>query len=186
MKQMKYNFSTPVGHAGGLYDLSHYVCDSFNNEAKDGAMKHGMGVVTGSKPGTAVLPSEGSTIVNFEGIVVNGLVTEHNMNGDVVLKCGDTIGIIKQGRIWGLVTEESIPASNKPVYFVIKGEDAGKFATEDDEDNKANSIAINAKFLTEKGTGNIAVIELYPTVVFPTATAPAEDGNTDSDEGTEE
>lgn len=172
MKQMNYNFSTPVGHAGGLFDLSHYVCDSFNNEAADGAIKHGMGVVTGSKPGTAVLPTEASTIANFEGIVVNGLVTEHNMDGDVVVKNGVTIGILKQGRIWGLVTEDSVPASNKPVYFVIKGEDAGKFATEDDDDNKANSIAINAKFLTEKGTGNIAVIELYPTVVFP-ATAPA-------------
>lgn len=170
MKQTSYNFSTPVGHAGGLYDLSHYVCDSFNNEAKDGAMKHGMGAVTGSASGTAALPSESSTIANFEGIVLNGLITEHDMNGDVIVKNGDTIGIIKQGRVWGLVTENSIPAYNKPVFFVIKGDDAGKFATEDDEDNKANSIAINAKFLSEKGTGDIAAIELYPTVVFPTAT----------------
>lgn len=171
MKQFNYNFSTPVGVAGGLYDLSQYVCDSYNNEAADDAIKHGMGAVTGSTAGKVALPVKTSTIADFEGIVINGLVTEHNMNGDVIVKNGDTVGIIKQGRVWGLVTEESIPARNKPVYFVTKGDDAGKFTTADDEDNKDNRIAINAKFLSDKGTGNIAVIELYPTVIFPAATA---------------
>ena len=165
MKQINYGFSTPVGIAGGLYDLTGYVCDSFNNGEKDGVLKHGMGVVTGEKAGVAALPKEGATIKTFEGILVNGLVTEHTMDGDVTVKEGQTVGILKQGRIWARTTEEAAPAYNKAVLLVIKGKDAGLFTTSDDGDNTGNTIAVNAKFITEKGSGNIAAVELYPTVV---------------------
>lgn len=173
MKQTRYNFSTPVGVAGGLYDLTSYVCDSFNNGEADGVLKHGMGIVTGSEAGVAALPSESSTILNFEGVLLNGLITEHNMDGDVTVKKGQTVGILKQGRIWACTTEDAVPAYNKAVFLVIKGDNAGLFTTSDDEDEKANTIAINAKFITEKGSGNLAAIELYPTMVVPASTAAA-------------
>lgn len=168
MKQMNYGFSTPVGIAGGLYDLTGYVCDSFNNSEADGVLKHGMGVITGEKAGVAALPKEGATLKNFEGILVNGLTTEHTMDGDVTVKNGQTVGILKQGRIWARTTEEAVPANNKPVFLVYKGDNAGLFTTADDVENKDNAFAVNAKFLTEKGSGNIAAVELYPTVVVAT------------------
>lgn len=178
MKQMNYGFSTPVGHAGGLYDLTGYVCDSFNNGEKDGVLKHGMGVVTGDKAGVAALPKEGSTIKTFEGVLVNGLTTEHTMDGKVSVREGQTVGILKQGRIWARVTEDAVPAYNKPVLLIVKGKNAGLFTTSDDTENTGNTIAVNAKFLTEKGTSlswdneegkektvNIAAAEFYPTVI---------------------
>lgn len=170
MKQTSYNFSTPVGIAGGLYDLTGYVCDSYNNGAEDGALKHGMGVVVKDTAGVAHLPEAGSTILNFEGVLINGLITEHNLDGDIVVKKGHTVGVIKQGRVWARIAETSAPAYGKAVLLITKGDKAGLFTTADDEDEKANAIAVNAKFLTEKGSGNIAAVELYPTVVVPSST----------------
>ena len=165
MKQMNYGFSTPVGIAGGLYDLTGYVCDSFNNGENDGVLKHGMGVVTGDKAGIAALPKDDSTLANFEGILLNGLITEHTMDGDVTVKEGQTVGILRQGRVWVRTTEEALPADKKAVLLVVKGDNAGLFTTSDDEGERGNTIAINAKFLSEKGSGNIAAVELYPTMV---------------------
>lgn len=186
MSQTKYRFTPNTGIAGGLYDLTSYVNDSYNNSEKDGVLKHGMGVVTGDEPKTAALPTEGKTLLDFEGIVVNGLVTEHGLDGVVSIKNGQTVGILKQGRIWARIAETAEPERNKPVYLIVKGEQAGLFTTSDDEEESANAIAINAKFLTEKGikystaeaenaTANIAAVELYPTpiVAAPSAAAAA-------------
>lgn len=173
MKQTSYNFGTPVGIAGGLYDLTKYISDSFNNGEDDGVLKHGMGVVTGEKPGVAALPSEGSTIYSFEGVLMNGHITEHTMDGEVTVKNGQTVGVLKQGRIWARVTEDALPAYGKAVLLVITGENAGLFTSADDEDEAANTIAVNAKFLTEKGTDNVAVVEVYPTMVVPSSAAAA-------------
>ena len=183
MKQMSYNFSTPVGIAGGLYDLTGYVCDSYNNGAEDGALKHGMGVVVTDTPGVAQLPTEASTILNFEGVLLNGLITEHNLDGDVVVKKGHTVGVIKQGRVWARLAESAVPAYGKAVLLITKGKNAGLFTSADDDDEKANAIAINAKFLTEKGSGNIAVVEVYPTMVVPSSVASADAGNDNGAEG---
>lgn len=167
MKQMNYGFSTPVGIAGGLYDLSGYVCDSFSNGEDSDVLKHGMGIVKGSKPGIAALPAAGSTISDFEGVLLNGVTTEHSIEGGVTVKNGQTLGIIRQGRVWVRTTEDAVPAYGKAVLLVKSGDNAGLFTTAEDTDESANTMAINAKFLTEKGSGNIAAVELYPTVVVP-------------------
>lgn len=171
MKQLNYNFAPDLGIAGGLYDLTGYVCDSFCNAEKDGVLKHGMGIVTGSAAGIAALPTKDSTISNFEGILVNGLTTEHSMDGSVVVKEGTTVGVLKQGRIWARVAADAVPANGKAVYFIIKGDNAGLFTTSDDDTNASNAIAINAKFIGGKGSSDVAPVELYPTMVVPSSVA---------------
>ena len=171
MKQLNYNFAPDLGVAGGLYDLTGYVCDSFCNAEKDGVLKHGMGIVTGTEAGTAALPTKDSTISNFEGILVNGLTTEHGMDGSVVVREGTTVGVLKQGRIWARVAEDAVPANGKAVYLIIKGSNAGLFTTADDDTDAANAIAINAKYLGGKGSSDVAPVELYPTMVVPSSVA---------------
>lgn len=54
--QTSYNYTTPKGVAGGLYDLAPYQVDSrVNGEATPGVLKFGMGVVQGTTPGTNVV-----------------------------------------------------------------------------------------------------------------------------------
>ena len=85
--QTAYNFATPRGVAGGLYDLSPYVSDSrLNGETVAGALKFGMGVVCGTAPGANVKrPAAGATADRFDGIVMTGFTTEQDVNGDVVV-----------------------------------------------------------------------------------------------------
>ena len=52
--QTVYRFSTPIGQAGGIYDLAPYEVNSFMNESADGALKFGMGVVQGATPGKGI------------------------------------------------------------------------------------------------------------------------------------
>ena len=78
--QMSYGYSTPRGIPGGLYDQSPYVVDTRLNEADNGAMLFGMGVVQGSVPGTNIdLPTASSTAADFEGITVNGFTQQHDL-----------------------------------------------------------------------------------------------------------
>ncbi len=69
MAQTRYGYSTPRGIPGGLVDLSDYVVDARCNEAESGKVKYGLGVVTGSNPGSnIVLPTFASKAADFEGI----------------------------------------------------------------------------------------------------------------------
>ena len=169
--QTNYNYAPDLGVAGGLYDLTDHVVDTYNNEADDGDLKFGMGVVLGTGAGKAAKPTSSATINDFEGVLLNGGITEHDMSGDVRVLKGKTLGVLKQGRIWARVAADAVPAYGKPVLLVVNGTDAGLFTTTDDEDNAANIIAVNAKFLGVKGTGDIAPVEIYPTVVVAPAAA---------------
>ena len=171
--QTNYSFTPDLGVAGGFYDLTDHVVDSYNNEAADGDLKFGMGVVLGTGAGKAALPTSSSTTADFEGILVNGGTAEHTMDGDVRVLNGKTLGVLKQGRIWARVTEDSVPAYGKPALLVISGADVGCFTTDDDVDNTSNVIAVNAKFLRGKGTGDVAPVEVYPMYVVAPAAAPA-------------
>ena len=46
--QTSYSYNTPIGAAGGIVDLAPHYIRSFTNEAANGAMAFGLGVVTGA------------------------------------------------------------------------------------------------------------------------------------------
>jgi hypothetical protein len=162
MAQLTYGAQTPRGIAGSLVDLSSHNIDSrCNAETEWGALRFGMGVVQGDLPGKNVnVPTESATVSTFEGICMTGFTTEHDLTGKVAIRPDETVGVLRQGRAWGLVSEDSEPAYATPVYLIKSGDDAGKFTTVADE-----NLAIGGLFIGEKNTQSIAPIELYGGIV---------------------
>lgn len=152
-----YTQSTPAGVAGGLYDLTDHVVDSRMNEAA--GLKFGMGVVQGKTAGKTVkLPATGATIDKFEGIILNDVNRELDMQGELKLQPKSTVSVMHSGRIWVRIVDGVKPKYSDPVYLVINGAGLGCFKTAADS---ANTLQLNARFLGEKDLSNIAPIELY-------------------------
>ena len=156
MVQTTYKYNTPLGQPGGLYDLSWHEIDSFENEANDGVMKFGMGVVRGTAAGKQVnVPASGATAATFEGIVVNKPASENTLYGGPEMKKHCTVGVMRYGRIYGLLADSVTPAYGDAVYLVISGDDAGCFTN-----SSTNNVAIKGRFLGA-GSDGIAPIELF-------------------------
>lgn len=164
--QTAYNYATPRGVAGGLYDLSPYASDSrLNGETIAGALKFGMGVVGGTTPGANVKrPAAGATAASFEGIVMTGFTTEQDINGDVVVMPGQTVGLLRYGRVWARIKDGADPEYGEPLYLIIDGDDAGLFTNVADvpaEGAASKTIAVKGRFVGGKGSGNVAPVELF-------------------------
>ena len=154
--QTVYKYSTPIGQPGGIVDIAPYAIDSFTNESNDGVVKPGMGVVQGTSKGVqAKAPASGATAATFEGIVTNRRTYENTMTGGPEVKKGSTLGVMRYGRIYGLVATDEAPAYGDAVYLVVSGNDAGCFAK-----TSTNNVAIKGRFLSAASDG-IAIIELF-------------------------
>ena len=154
--QKTYSYNTGYGIAGGLVDLTEHVIDSRCNEAD--SLKFGFGVVDGTSKGSNVtLPVEASTKANFEGIVVNGHTHEMDRNGDVTILKGETVGVLKQGRIYARVKEGITVAYGDALYLIVKGDNAGLFTNA----AETGAIKLNGFFVGTKATGNIAPVQVY-------------------------
>lgn len=152
--QTNYNYGIKKGIAGGLYDLSSYENNTF---ITPGGIPFGYGVVKGATPGVNVkLPVTGSKAEDFEGIVQNGFTTMQDMKGVAVPEKDQSIGVLKTGKIWGVVGAAAEPAYDKPVYLITDGDEAGCFTTEEDESTK---ILLQARFINVKD-GDIAPIRV--------------------------
>ena len=159
--QTSYNFATDKGVAGGLYDLSPYAVNSRRNESANGVLKFGMGVVVGTAAGNQVkVPT--ATTGKFEGIALNGFSTELDIAGNLVVKNGDTVGVLAKGRAWARIKPGITVAYGDDVYLIASGDNAGLFTNaEEKQDTTVLSIKItNAKFIGVRGTGDVAPIEL--------------------------
>ena len=156
--QNKYGYRTPLGTAGGIADLAPYAVDTFINEEESGAMKFGAGVVRGSTPGKNIaLPSADSEPADFEGIAVNSRTAEYDTDGRLRILKGASIGVMRYGRIYGLVAAGAEPEYGEPAYLITDGDEAGYFTS-----NEADGIAVKARFLGRTdSSANIAVIELF-------------------------
>lgn len=157
--QTNYNYATPCGVAGGLYDLAPYATDSrLNGETVAGALKFGMGVVQGSSAGSnVVLPAAGAKAADFEGIVMNSYTTEHDINGNVVVMPNQTVGVLRYGRIWARLKSDIAPQYGDVLYLIVDGEEAGLFTNAEAE----TAIAVKGRFIGGKGTGDVAPVELF-------------------------
>lgn len=164
--QTSYSYATSRGVAGGLYDLSPYASDSrLNSETAAGDLKFGMGVVCGSAPGANVKrPATGATADKFEGIVMTGFTTEQDANGDVVVMPGQTVGVLRYGRIWARIKNGISPAYGEALHLIITGDEAGLFTNVADtpaEGTASKTIAVNGRFIGGKGSGDVAPVELF-------------------------
>lgn len=157
--QNSYNYSTSIGAAGGIVDLAPYAIDTFLNEENNDVLKFGVGVVSGTNGGEQVkLPASTSTAASFEGIVVNSRTAEYDIEGNLSLKNGAAVGVMRYGRVYGRVAENVTPAYGEAVLLIISGDEAGYFTNTSGN----NTVAIKARFLGGVTGGNmIAPIELF-------------------------
>ena len=158
MAQRRYGFSTPMGGAGGIVDLATYEINTFINEEETGVMKHGVGVVAGSIPGSNVkLPAAGAKATDFLGVVVNNRTTELDLEGGLHVKKGAALGVMRWGKVYVRLAAGVEPAFGEAVYLIAGGENAGCFTNSAD-----GNVAVKAKFVGGvDSTGAVAPIELY-------------------------
>nr|DAG11244.1 MAG TPA: hypothetical protein [Caudoviricetes sp.] len=161
--QTKYGFSTPIGSAGGIVDLAPYAIDSFLNDEANGVMKHGVGVVQGSKPGVNIaLPKTGATAAKFEGITTNNRTTEYDIDGKLAIRHGASVGVMRYGRIYARVVDDAAVAYGDPVYLVIEGDNAGLFTKTESATSGSATIAVKGRFLGAADLSTkVAVVELF-------------------------
>ena len=153
--QTTYSYSTPIGQAGGIFDLYPHGISAFTNEANDGVMKYGMAAVastTSGKVGKAVKTGAGT----FVGVVNNRRTTENDMYGNVIIRKGATVGVMRWGRCYVLLDENAEPAVNGKVYFTSDG----LFTNASSGNTEVAGIFLTTK---QNGVGNqpVAVVHLY-------------------------
>lgn len=128
--QLKYSYDTPKGVPGGKVDISFDNVDTRTNEEADGVLKYGMAVQTGTYPGTTVkVPASGATKSAIEGVALSLPNTEQDMQGNVVVRNGATIGVMRRGKVWGRLASDAVPVSGQTAYVVVDGEEAGSFTS---------------------------------------------------------
>lgn len=170
--QTRYSHSSPIGAAGGIADLAPYAIDTFLNEEDSGVLKFGVGVVSGSKPGINItLPTHSSDIGDFEGVTVNNRTTEQDLEGNLHIRKGASVGVMRFGRIYVRIADECKPEYGEPVYLIVNGDEAGCFTNEEVKEvtgeapNQTTTIgskAIKARFLGGlDASAKIALIELF-------------------------
>ncbi len=160
--QTSYGFNTVSGIAGGLVDLNDYTIDAFANEEESGVLKYGEAVVAGTVPGkTIALPTSDSTDSDFLGVTVNGLTTEHDLEGRPYIRKTASVGVLAEGRIWVRVPEDTEIAYGDTVCFIKDGDNAGYFTND-----SSSGTAIKGRFIgTVDTTAWIAPAEIYDQIV---------------------
>lgn len=169
--QNSYRYTTPRNVPGGIYDLSP---NAVNSRQSEGQLRFGTGVIYGSTPGTNVTaPGSGATPDKFEGIVLSSHTHEMDMEGNVVIKDGKTVNVMRYGRAWVRTEPDAEIAYGEDVYLITDGDDAGCFTNSDSE---ATKIAVSGKFIGASGVDGIAPVELFNAPA--PAAAPADDDKT--------
>lgn len=126
--QLSYNYGTPRGIPGGIADLTCYTIDSMLNEEKPGVMRFGVGVMQGTDVGHQVKLPNGCTAEKFEGVTVNNLTTEYDIEGKIHIRNGAAIGVMRAGRIHARLAKDAKPAYGAKAYVVTTaGDDLGCF-----------------------------------------------------------
>lgn len=172
--QTRYGFSTPIGFAGGIYDLSPYAIDTFLNEEDTGKMSFGVGVVAGSNAGAGIkLPNEGDTAAIFEGITVNNRTTEYDIEGNISIKRSGSINVMRYGRVYVRVAAGAEPKYGDAAYLITSGEQAGFFTNTAD----STTVAVKARFLgsVDSAGNQIALVELFNQAQETGTNTPASD-----------
>lgn len=169
--QTSYNYTTPKGVAGGLYDLAPYQVESrVNGETVPGALKFGMGVVQGSTPGTNVVrPAAASTADKFEGLLLTGFTQEMDSTGEVIIKPKQTVGVLCYGKAWARLSKDATASYGDKLYLITSGDEAGLFTNE-----ASGNLAVSGRFVGTADSVGIAPVELYNQQATVAAAAPTE------------
>jgi hypothetical protein len=156
MAQLSYGYFPVKGYAGGLFDLRPYQDDSFiNGETDNTKMKFGMGLVT-SDGVKVTVPTSSDTADKFIGMALQNNTTEYDLEGNLQVKSGVTIGVLRYGAGYGRVAPEITVAYGESVYLINTGTNAGYFTNV-----ATDNMPVNAKFIGITESNGIAPIEFY-------------------------
>lgn len=130
--QLDYGYSIPKGVPGGKADLNRFeVINTRSNEEPDGSLKFGMAVFTGKDKGYSVKkPVSGVDKSTFEGVVLAHANIEHDLDGNVNIREGQVLSVMRRGRAWGRISPECEPEYGKAAYVVADGDYAGCFTNQ--------------------------------------------------------
>lgn len=169
--QTSYNYTTPKGVAGGLYDLAPYQVESrVNGETKPDALKFGMGVVQGTTPGTNVArPTAAATADKFEGLVLTGFTQEMDAAGNVNIQPKQTVGVLRYGRAWARLSKDAAVSYGDRLFLITSGDEAGMFTNE-----ASGNLAVSGRFVGTADSVGIAPVELYNQMAVAEQTTPAD------------
>lgn len=155
--QKSYNYNVDYGVAGGLVDLTEHIIDTRCNETR--GLRFGLGVVDGTVKGKNVcIPTSSSTKKDFEGVIVNSHSHEQDRDGEVLIRDGESVNVLKFGRIFVRLAKSVTPEYGDAVYLIIDGDEAGYFTN--DESGKT-VIQVNGYFVDVKASGDIAPVQIY-------------------------
>lgn len=155
--QTTYRFSPQIGAAGGIVDLAPYAIDSFTNEENDGMMEFGVGVVGGTAASQIKLPASTNAAGDFQGVTVNNRTTELDLVGNLGIRKGATVGVMRYGRIYVRLATGAEPQYGDPLYMVKSASEFGYFTNSSD-----GTIPVKGRFLGgSDATANIAPVELF-------------------------
>lgn len=152
----------PEAIQGMLADTGYYRIDSLVTES---VLSAGWGVCKGSTaPSVAPLvrrdcklPAASTDITaNFRGFVKYEQIREPAAAGAGEFPIGATVAVVKQGRIWVLVTQNV--AIDGAVYCVYSGADAGKCCA--DTNSTTAALVPSARYLTAASSGGLACVEI--------------------------
>ena len=156
--RLDYSYQARLGVPGTLYDISPHAIDSrLNDESTIDAMQFGIGVFQGDSPGKTVRkPIAGDALATFEGISMGSQTTSMDMQGERYIRPQQTIGVLRWGRAWVRIVPGRIIQYGDPLFLITSGINAGLFTNE-----ATNNLAINAMFIGELGTSDVAPVEVY-------------------------
>lgn len=157
--QNVYSYNNPIGGAGGLVDLSPVEINTFANEENTRVLKFGMGVVAGTEAGKQIkLPVAASTAGAFEGVVTNNRTRERDLEGDLYIRKGAAVGVLRYGKIFVRLATGIEPAYGDALYLIKSGDDAGCFTNASGE----TAVAVKGRFIGGKdATNGVAPVELF-------------------------
>ena len=128
--QLNYSYSTPKGVPGGKADISFDEVVTRMNEEKSGVLKFGMAAAVGQSAGSGIrVPVSGDEVEDIEGIVLYHPNTEQDIDGNVVIREGASVGVMTKGHVWGRLCSDAKPDYKAKAYVVVDGDEAGTFTS---------------------------------------------------------
>lgn len=158
MAQLSYKYDTLYGAPGGIVDLAPYEIDTFDNTENDGVLKFGMAVVSGTTAGKdCKLPATNSTAATFLGVTTNNRTTELGLDGNLYVRKGAAVGVMRYGRIYVRIDSGLTIAYGDTVYMCLGSTKLGLFTNV-----STNNAEIKGRFLNfVDATNEVAEIELF-------------------------
>lgn len=159
--QTSYDTAAPIAYAGMLADDGQSDKVTGLNE-EGAALEFGVGVIQGTADDGIVLP--GATGFSLKGVTIHDHRDNSGLAGGGGVADGDTVGVMRKGRIYVLPEQDVDPSDDVYLRFDpggTSGGTVGHFRKDDDTDGTARADQItNARWVTTALAGEPVILEI--------------------------